>query len=162
MPWIWGKLYDFFGVVLFYSKFHLILWLWFSSHIHLINTISRTSLFCFWFSSYNPSNTRVPFSVYHMTLIMRAFWGIFSSNCCKFHSEIQDPKFGCDVANDAMTLRQREQWRDNDLGKYHTVRLHHAWQRQKFGRNVRIKLFSRVWNRFQWCSTNRSPNYLGF
>jgi hypothetical protein len=36
-----------------------------------------------------------------------------------------------------------------------------AWQRQKFGRNVRIKLFSRVWNRFLWCSTDISPNYLG-
>jgi hypothetical protein len=48
-----------------------------------------------------------------------------------------------------------------DPEKYHTVGLH-AWQRQQFGRNVWIKLFSRVWNRFQWCSTDRSPNYLGF
>jgi hypothetical protein len=47
-----------------------------------------------------------------------------------------------------------------DPEKYHTVGLH-AWQRQRFGRNVRIKLFSRVWNRFQWCSTDTSPNYLG-
>jgi hypothetical protein len=44
--------------------------------------------------------------------------------------------------------------------KYDTVGLH-VWQRQKFCRNVWIKLFSRVWNRFQWCSTDRSPNYLG-
>jgi hypothetical protein len=30
-----------------------------------------------------------------------------------------------------------------DPVKYHTVGLH-GWQRQKFGRNVRIKFFSRV------------------
>jgi hypothetical protein len=52
-------------------------------------------------------------------------------------------------------------WIQNQLLLYHTVGLH-AWQRQKLGWNVRIKLFSQVWNRFQWCSTERSPNYLGF
>jgi hypothetical protein len=139
---------------------------------------------------------------------MRAFWGTFSSNRHKCNSEIQDPKFGHDVANDVTTSRRREQWRDNvtptgamtslgsvirrsticmtslrfndifmtmhrlyhmagcviqscDPEKYHTVGLN-AWQRQKFDRNVRIIFFSRVWNRFQWCSTDRSQNYLGF
>jgi hypothetical protein len=43
-----------------------------------------------------------------------------------------------------------------DTEKYHTVGLH-AWQ--KFCRNVRIKLFSRVWNRFQWCSTDHQIIY---
>jgi hypothetical protein len=36
---------------------------------------------------------------------MRAFWGIFASNRRKFNSEIQDPKFGGDVANDATMSR---------------------------------------------------------
>jgi hypothetical protein len=90
-----------------------------------------------------------------------------------------------------MTLRRQEQWchlgpsfggpticmtslRSHDVyhnaavwynrairKKYCTVGLH-AWQWQKFCRNVRIKLVCRVWNRFQWCPTNRSPNNLGF
>jgi hypothetical protein len=81
-----------------------------------------------------------------------------------------------DYATGAMTLRRHERWRHLGLslgtqqyawhhcdstmsitcdttvwyGKYHTVGLH-AWQQLKFGRNVRVKLFSRVWNWLQWC-----------
>jgi hypothetical protein len=92
-----------------------------------------------------------------------------------------------DGSNDMMTLHRQSRWRHFGLSlgapnnmhdvtevprrqsqctrviqpcnleKYCTVGLH-AWQRQKFGRNVWIKLFSRVWNWFHWCSTDRSPN----
>jgi hypothetical protein len=111
----------------------------------------------------------------------------FNSNRRKFNSEIQDPRFGLDVAmtladgSDGGTWARRyapqnthdvtEVWRRRlqctrviqtcNLEKYCTVGLR-AWQWQKFARNVRIKLFCRVWNPFQWCLTDRSPNYLGF
>jgi hypothetical protein len=66
-----------------------------------------------WFS-WPGKPTRLP--------LLSVFWGIFSSNRRKFNSEIQDPKFGHDVA---MTLRRREQWCD-----YVAMTLHRqAWWR---------------------------------
>jgi hypothetical protein len=62
-----------------------------------------------WVRYFHSRNTRVPFSVYHMTLIWE-LWGILSSNRGKCNSEIKDPKFSLDIA---MTLRRREQWRND-------------------------------------------------
>jgi hypothetical protein len=112
--------------------------------------------------------------------LKRAFWGIFSSNRRKFTSEIQDPRRHDDITptgaltslghvvrrsticmtslrvNNVFTTMHRLYHMAShviqlcDTEKYHTVGLH-AWQWQKFGSDVRIKLFSRVWNLFQWC-----------